>query len=159
MKKLLLLALMMVGISASAQVVYQPSFFSPGYVVDGQYVGHTQFKAKLLENRASYDLWNKGTSNLTGGYISLYTGSALLGWGIGTNLGESINDAYGVSTGADGTVFIVAGGVGIVGGLLLMKKGQEQREMALFRYNKGKNKVGWKPISNKRGAGIAITLD
>ena len=160
MKNLLLLLVFMIGVSGSAQVIYTPGFFGDAYIIDGHTVGQTQLKAKLLEDTAAYNMWNQGSSNIAAGYTTLYVGSGLLGWGIGTNLGNSIVNNFGYSSGrGSGTIFIAAGGAGVIGGILLLTKGQRQREQALFQYNKGKSKVGWKPLMNQNGGGIAITLN
>ena len=90
MKKLILISIMFIGLSTSAQIIYQPTFFGGSYLMDGQYVGETQFKSMLLKNPMAYNMWNEGTANLTTGYIVLYSSSAILGWGIGTSLGNSI---------------------------------------------------------------------
>ena len=159
MKKLLLISIMFIGLSTSAQIIYQPTFFGGSYLMDGQYVGETQFKSMLLKNPMAYNMWNEGTSNLTTGYIVLYSSSAVLGWGIGTSLGNSIVDDYGYSSDdSSGTPFIVVGGIGLIGAYYLMTKAQEKRERALFHYNDKKDAVGLKPIMNNNGGGFVITF-
>ena len=51
MKKLILISIMFIGLSTSAQIIYQPTFFGGSYLMDGQYVGETQFKSMLLKIR------------------------------------------------------------------------------------------------------------
>ena len=163
MKKLILIALLALTANVSAQYYglgYNPSFFGGGYVMDGQYVNHTQFKSMLLQDQEAYNAWNQGTSNLTTGYILLYPSAAVLGWGIGTNLGNSIVNDYYYSSGPDGTVYIIGGAVGLIGAYYLIAKGQTQREEAIYLYNNKRTntKVGLKPLINNNGGGFAITF-
>ena len=165
MKKILLIALLALSANVSAQYYglgYNPSFFGGGYVMDGQYVNHTQFKSMLLQDHEAYNAWNQGTSNLTAGYVLLYPSAAVLGWGIGTNLGNNIvYDYYGsYSGGSSGTVFIIGGAAGLLGAYYLIAKGQTQREEAIYLYNdkRTNTKVGLKPLINNNGGGFAITF-
>ena len=63
MKKLLLISIMFIGLNTSAQIIYQPTFFGGSYLMDGQYVGETQFKSMLLKNPMAYNMWNEGIIN------------------------------------------------------------------------------------------------
>ena len=161
MKRLLLLALMVVGISASAQdtereqLHFQPNAFGGEYYIGDRLVGQTQFLNALRKDYHSYSLWNQAKSDATTGYIVLYTSSGVFGWGLGWELGA---DFEGKSSGLP---YIVAGGLGLIWGGSLLKRANESKNDALFFYNSGgkQKKIGWKPIANKRGAGIAIILD
>ena len=144
-KLLLLLAILTVGI-ANAQRGY--------YYYGDAYLSQAVIESQLLDDPAAYNMWEDGKSNINTGQWILYPSSAVLGW----NLGGLIAGGYEYGVGSP--VGLLVGAVGVIGGYSLISKGTKKKQRAVLMHHKNnKSKIGWKPITNQNGGGIAITLN
>ena len=147
MKKLLLGLLLISGL-ANAQYYY-----------GGYHYSEAVIEAELIETPEAYALFHEGNKDITNGSWILYPSAAVLGWGIGTELGGSYATEY--YTPPSSAPYLIGGGLGVILGYTILAKGIQKKKRAIAIHHKKKKAISFnlEPIANKRGLGLAIKLD
>ena len=144
MKKLLLGLLLVSGL-ANAQYYY-----------GGYNYNEATIEAELIETPQAYNLFTEGQKDITNGSWILYPSAAVLGWGIGWELGR--DPVYVPQSGA---AYIVGGGLGVILGYTILAKGIKKKKQAIAIHHRKKKGISFniEALANKRGLGLAIKLD
>ena len=146
MKKYLLLALLFAGISASAQ---------RSYYFGDYYLSEILIEQELVETPQAFNLFQEGKSDMNAGQWIMYPGAAVLGWGIGWELGR---DPYYVTE--SGVPYIIGGALFTGLGYAIFSKGLKKKKQAIaLHHQKKKMSFNMEALMNKNGIGLAIKLD